>query len=104
MCVRALLIYNTPTVHQRLMLPWLQCALLPDCVAPTGAQAGGCRFNKKPHYRYSGCHGYDTSALNVALGLMFRPDRTPYIETERLEKAEEPEGAADADNRTVTET
>ncbi|XP_043189277.1 uncharacterized protein LOC122363738 isoform X2 [Amphibalanus amphitrite] len=97
----ALLIYNTPAVHRQLMLPWLRCALLPECVAPTGAQAGGCRFNKKPHYRYSGCHGYDTSALNVALGLMFRPDRTPYIETERLERAEEPDGGLGGDNSTA---
>ncbi|XP_037075521.1 uncharacterized protein LOC119096723 [Pollicipes pollicipes] len=101
----ALIIFNTADVHRRLMLPWLQCALLPDCVAPTGAQAGGCRFNKKPHYRYSGCHGYDTSALNVALGQMFRPDVTPYIQTERLERAELPDGPLDpAANVTVTAT
>lgn len=36
-----------------------------------GAQSSGCHFNKKPQYRYSGCHGYDTSALNIVLGLQF---------------------------------
>lgn len=37
----------------------------------SGAQSGGCHFNKKPQYRYSGCHGYDASALNIVLGLQF---------------------------------
>lgn len=35
----------------------------------TGAQAEGCRFDKKPQYRYSGCHGQDASALSIILGL-----------------------------------
>lgn len=33
-----------------------------------GAQAGGCRFDKKPQYRYSGCHERDASALSILLG------------------------------------
>ena len=37
-----------------------------------GAQSGGCRFDKKPYYRYSGCHSYDVSALNIVLGLHFK--------------------------------
>jgi hypothetical protein len=49
---------------------------LPVC--PTGAQSGGCRFNKKPQYRYSGCHRYDGSALNIALGLKFGFDEGKY--------------------------
>lgn len=44
----------------------------------TGAQSGGCRFNKKPQYRYSGCHRYDGSALNIALGLKFGFDEGQY--------------------------
>ena len=36
------------------------------------------RYDKKPLFRYSGCHMYDTSAFNVALGLMFGPDHHPY--------------------------
>jgi hypothetical protein len=43
-------------------------------VVVAGAQDGGCRFDKKPHYRYSGCHRGDASALNVALGLHFHLD------------------------------
>lgn len=33
-------------------------------------QSSGCRFDKKPLYRYSGCHSYDLSALNVILGIV----------------------------------
>jgi len=43
-----------------------------------GAQSGGCRFNKKPQYRYSGCHWYDGSALNIVLGLKFEFDEGQY--------------------------
>ncbi|KDR16172.1 uncharacterized protein LOC110832850 [Zootermopsis nevadensis] len=73
-----LLFYNLPGVHNGLILPWVQCALTQDCVLPIGAQSGGCRFNKKPQYRYSGCHRYDGSALNIALGLKFGFDEGQY--------------------------
>ncbi|CAG9760490.1 unnamed protein product [Ceutorhynchus assimilis] len=63
---------NTPEVHKQIMLPWVQCALTQDCIFPIGAQSVGCRFDKKPSYRYSGCHFYDVSALNVVLGLRFK--------------------------------
>lgn len=48
-----------------------------------GAQSAGCRFNKKPQYRYSGCHAYDAAALNIVLGLYFNFDDTNYIHQER---------------------
>ena len=73
-----LLLLNTPRVHQHLMLPWIRCVLQAECISPIGAQSSGCRFDKKPLYRYSGCHFYDMSALNVALGLMFDFDARPY--------------------------
>ncbi|CAG9856491.1 unnamed protein product [Phyllotreta striolata] len=74
----ALLIVNTPIVHRQVMLPWVQCALTQDCIFPVGAQSAGCKFDKKPQYRYSGCHGYDASALNVVLGLLFKQDGGAY--------------------------
>lgn len=43
-----------------------------------GAQSNGCKFNKKPLYRYSGCHGYDASAFNIVLGLTWHLDDTKY--------------------------
>ncbi|XP_023706719.1 uncharacterized protein LOC111864022 [Cryptotermes secundus] len=81
-----LLFYNLPGVHNGLMLPWVQCALTPDCILPIGAQSGGCRFNKKPQYRYSGCHRYDGSALNIVLGLKFGFDEGKYTYRGHTEK------------------
>lgn len=43
-----------------------------------GAQSNGCRFNKKPLYRYSGCHNYDVSAFNIVLGLTWNSDESKY--------------------------
>ncbi len=74
--LRALLVYNTGEVRDRLMSPWVRCALSEDCLEPLGAQSSGCRFDKKPQYRYSGCHGYEVSALNVVLGQMFNFEET----------------------------
>lgn len=95
-----LVIRNTEEIRKNVMLPWVQCALTRDCICPIGeclqsslrdenlncltffipgAQSAGCRFNKKPQYRYSGCHAYDTSALNIVLGRYFNFDDTRYI-------------------------
>lgn len=73
-----LMAVNTEFVHQEIMLPWVQCALTQDCLIPIGAQSGGCRFDKKPLYRYSGCHNYDVSALNVVLGVKNKFDYELY--------------------------
>lgn len=43
-----------------------------------GAQSIGCRYDKKPLYRYSGCHAYDASAFNIVLGLTWNFDETKY--------------------------
>uniref|UniRef100_A0A1B0D3X2 Uncharacterized protein n=2 Tax=Phlebotomus papatasi TaxID=29031 RepID=A0A1B0D3X2_PHLPP len=69
---------STPIVNERILLPWIKCTLTPECIHPIGAQSGGCKFNKKPQYRYSGCHGYDASAFNIVLGLTFGFDEKKY--------------------------
>ncbi len=74
----ALILYHTETVHHKLMLKWVKCALDPECIAPKGSQPRGCNFTHKPKYLYAGCHRYDTSALNVILGQVFHFE-TPYI-------------------------
>uniref|UniRef100_A0A0P4W1F7 Nucleotide-diphospho-sugar transferase domain-containing protein n=1 Tax=Scylla olivacea TaxID=85551 RepID=A0A0P4W1F7_SCYOL len=74
-----LLLYNTEGVHRHLMRPWVSCALTHNCISPIGAQDTGCRYDKKPLFRYSGCHHYDASAFNVALGVMFSYDTRPYL-------------------------
>jgi hypothetical protein len=67
-----------PPLITSLMVPWLKCVLIEDCINPIGAQSTGCRFDKKPKYRYSGCHSYDVSALNIVLGEMFSFRETVY--------------------------
>lgn len=37
------------------------------------------RYDKKPLFRYSGCHHYDASAFNIALGVMFSYDTQLYL-------------------------
>ena len=69
---------NTYRLHYKLMLPWVQCALNLDCVAPIGSQSHGCDLSRRPRYIYSGCHRYDSAAFNVILGEMFYVD-TVYI-------------------------
>lgn len=49
----------------------------PGCVV-AGAQSVGCRFDKKPQYRYSGCHGQDASALSIVLGLRSGFEESSY--------------------------
>ncbi|XP_037791003.1 uncharacterized protein LOC119586363 [Penaeus monodon] len=74
-----MLVYNTKDVHDHLMKPWVSCALTHNCISPIGAQDTGCRYDKKPLFRYSGCHHYDASAFNVALGVMFSYDTRLYL-------------------------
>uniref|UniRef100_A0A6P4FIZ8 Uncharacterized protein LOC108052569 n=1 Tax=Drosophila rhopaloa TaxID=1041015 RepID=A0A6P4FIZ8_DRORH len=69
---------DSPLVSEKIMLPWLKCCLTLECIDPIGAQSNGCKFNKKPLYRYSGCHGYDASAFNIVLGLTSQMDNSEY--------------------------
>lgn len=69
---------DTPLVEEKILLPWIKCALTLECIDPIGAQSNGCKYNKKPQYRYSGCHAYDTSAFNIVLGLTWHLDDSKY--------------------------
>lgn len=73
-----LMIFNHRTIHEQVMLPWVKCALTEECIAPPGAQLIGCNFDRKPYFRYSGCHRYDSSALNIILGLHFELNDKRY--------------------------
>lgn len=73
-----MIIYNTKEVHEKLMYPWIRCALNYDCLAPHGSQPRGCNFAHKPKFIYAGCHRYDMSAMNIILGQMFQFE-LPYI-------------------------
>ncbi|KAK7094018.1 uncharacterized protein [Littorina saxatilis] len=73
-----IIISETDLVKKKIMLPWVKCALLEECINPTGAQNVGCNFVRKPRFKYSGCHYYDMSALNVILGPVFEFDGRAY--------------------------
>ncbi|XP_045785581.1 uncharacterized protein LOC123881064 isoform X2 [Maniola jurtina] len=75
--VSRLLVAARPPVAD-VMRQWIQCALTLDCIMPIGAQSGGCRFDKKPQYRYSGCHGQDASALSIILGVRSGYEESRY--------------------------
>lgn len=66
-----LVIYNTKKIRDKVMFPWVQCALLEECISPTGSQRSGCRLGYKPRHKYSGCHKYEMSCFNIVLGMSF---------------------------------
>ncbi|XP_060529331.1 uncharacterized protein LOC132703842 [Cylas formicarius] len=78
-----LFVVNFKEIHESVMLPWIQCSLTQDCIFPIGAQSTGCKFDKKPLYRYSGCHSYDASALNIVLGLHYKYAGSAYMVTDQ---------------------
>ncbi len=54
-------------LDEKILLPWLKCVLTPQCVIPIGTSNNNhCKFNKKPQYRYSGCHGWSFKDENYA--------------------------------------
>lgn len=79
-----LIIYNTERIARDLMLPWVKCALIEECISPPGAQDSGCNYFRKPLFKYTGCHKYDMSALNIILGKAFKFNEAPYTSTEKI--------------------
>lgn len=80
-----LILYNTEDVRLKIMLPWVKCALVEECISPTGSQnSDGYCWESKPRFYYSGCHHYEQSALNIILGKAFDPDNTPYATKEKI--------------------
>ena len=71
------------------MLPWIKCALVEECISPTGSQTGYC-IRKKPRYLYTGCHHYEQSAFNLILGKAFSFDETPYACEDKVFGVEKP--------------
>ncbi|KAK0061183.1 hypothetical protein Bpfe_009344 [Biomphalaria pfeifferi] len=78
------MVFNTEKVSKDVMLPWVKCALMEECISPPGAQDSGCNYFRKPLFKYTGCHKYDMSALNVILGIAFKFDEEPYTNREKL--------------------
>ena len=59
------------TIQEKLIKPWVDCALHRKCIAPRGARLSPCHFTSIHDGRYIGCHRYDQSALNVILAREF---------------------------------
>jgi len=76
----AVFFHDTKFLNEKILLPWIKCVLTPHCIEPIGASSNSnhCKFNKKPQYRYVGCHGYDNSAFNVVLGLAYNFNEANY--------------------------
>lgn len=74
-----LLIYKVPHVHYNVMFPWIKCVLIRSCVHPVGSQDSGCQFDKKPLYRYSGCHKTGIAPLSIILSTYFNFTARNYI-------------------------
>ena len=102
--LHALLVYNFENVSKTLMRPWVKCSLVEGCIEPIGAQASGCRFDKKPKFRYSGCHAYDVSALNLLLGQLFKFQEGKYVRENKFfaTVTDEPPEQKEVGNSTTT--
>lgn len=90
-----LIIYNTDFVQTNIMLPWVKCALVEECISPMGSQNTGYCYEQRPKFLYSGCHYYEQAALNLILGKVFSYDEQPYSTIEEIFGSEQT-------NKTVT--
>lgn len=79
----AVYFHDSKFLDEKILLPWIKCLFTPQCIQPIGASSNSnhCKFNKKPQYRYSGCHGYDESAFNIVCGLAFNFNEAKYSVT-----------------------
>uniref|UniRef100_A0A9J2PNX1 Nucleotide-diphospho-sugar transferase domain-containing protein n=1 Tax=Ascaris lumbricoides TaxID=6252 RepID=A0A9J2PNX1_ASCLU len=51
-------------IRANVLRPFVECALIKDCMAPVGSQLF-CRFSEPERKLYANCHRFDQSALNV---------------------------------------
>ena len=68
------LMWANSIMQEKLIEPWLDCALHQECIAPKGSRLGPCKFTKHHDGHYVGCHRYDQSALNLILAREFGVD------------------------------
>ena len=69
------LMWANSIMQEKLIEPWLDCALHVECIGPKGARHHPCNLADMNHDgRYVGCHRYDQSALNLILTREFGLD------------------------------
>ena len=60
------IMWVTPLIKEKFLLPWIDCGMHKDCISPEGATLRGCH-KRDPTGNYIGCHRYDQSAMNMIL-------------------------------------
>lgn len=68
------LLWANDEMKEKLIEPWLDCALHKECIAPPGARLRPCLFTTRHDGHYIACHRYDQSALNIILTREFGLD------------------------------
>ena len=68
------LMWAHSVMQEKLIEPWLDCALHQECIAPEGSKLWPCNFTTFHDGHYIGCHRYDQSALNLILTREFGVD------------------------------
>lgn len=73
----AMLFIGTKEVKSTILLRFLQCALVSECMAPPGHRLN-CVFKDRYKY-YAGCHRYDQSAVSIIANLYTQYNLERYI-------------------------
>ena len=60
------MMWVTPLIKEKLLVPWIDCGMHKDCISPEGATLRGCH-RRNQNGSYIGCHRYDQSAMNMIL-------------------------------------
>ena len=61
------LMWVTPIITEKVIEPWLDCALHEECIAPNGTRIWPCNFTGVHDGHFVGCHRFDQSAINLIL-------------------------------------
>ena len=68
------LMWANTVMKEKLIEPWLDCALHKECIAPKGANRSPCHTTQNHDGHYIDCHRFDQSALNLILAREFGLD------------------------------
>ena len=67
----SLLIWAIPIFKEKLIEPWVDCALHQECIAPKGTIRWPCNFTDVHDGHFVGCHRYDQAAFDLILAREF---------------------------------
>ena len=78
------LMWTTDLLKDKVLEPWLDCALHQECIAPEGHKIWPCDFTSRHDGHYVGCHRYDQSAINLILLREFGRDIVGKVKVPRI--------------------